>query len=133
MMKISSKTRYALRAVLELGETSDKGQRVYLKTIAKTEDISIKYLESIFNKLKKAGILESSKGVNGGYSLARDFSEISIYDIITAVDGELSITPCQDNCKDTCERMSTCNVTNYWTRLNKKMEELLSSTKLSDI
>lgn len=93
-MKLSTKTRYATRALLMISTSSNP---IAIKDIALDQDISARYLENIFSKLKASKLITSSIGNNGGYILAKNPSEISIYDITLAVDGPLQLANIQPN------------------------------------
>lgn len=88
-MKLSTKGRYAMVALVELALQPD-GMRLNLAEIARREDISLAYLEQLFVRLRRAGLVKAVRGPGGGYSLARPTTEISVVDILTAVDEELS-------------------------------------------
>ena len=84
-MKLSKRGRYALRALVYLSLNSDK-EKMTLSKIAKENDISTKYLEQIFSNLKRSGIVKSVAGINGGYLLARPSTDISVEDVLNAVE-----------------------------------------------
>ena len=104
---------------------------VKLNAISERQQISLSYLEQLFNKLRRAGLVESVRGPGGGYCLARPANQITVADIVRAVDETLDATQCggRENCKDE-ER---CMTHELWTTLNFKMYEYLSSVKLSDL
>ncbi len=95
-MKISTKGRYGLRAMVDLAINS-KGEKVILKQIAERQNISEPYLEQVFSTLRKAGIVNSQKGAQGGYSIAKDISNITVADILIALEGELFAIGDADN------------------------------------
>lgn len=88
-MKLSTKGRYAMVALVELA-LQPAGQRLNLAEIARREDISLAYLEQLFVRLRRAGLVDAVRGPGGGYSLARPAAEIAVVDILTAVDEDLS-------------------------------------------
>ena len=92
-MLVSTKGRYALRAVVDIAENSCV-DRVSLRSVAERQGISDKYLEAIIKPLVVAGILASVRGKNGGYQLARPASDITAGDVIRAVEGEVASAPC---------------------------------------
>lgn len=116
-MRITTKGRYALRAMINLS-ASFNGKPRPIKKIAADEEISPEFLEQIFFKLKKAGIVESVRGPGGGFMLARDPGEVSIKDVFIAVDEGLDLTPCTSctdgNGADPCDRMDSCLVYSVW-------------------
>ena len=89
-MKLSKRGRYALRALVYLSLNSDR-EKMTLSKIAKENDISTKYLEQIFSNLKRSGIVKSVAGINGGYLLARPSTDISVEDVLNAVEGDYKI------------------------------------------
>ncbi len=95
-MKISTKGRYGLRAMVDLAINS-KGEKVILKQIAERQNISEPYLEQVFSTLRKAGIVNSQKGAQGGYSIAKDISSITVADILIALEGDLFAIGDADN------------------------------------
>ena len=113
-MKLSTRVRYAVRAVVDLGLNSN-GNLVLLKEIAKRQHVSVKYLENIFASLRKAEIVKGVRGAKGGYSLARDAADIKIYDIVLAMQGFVSPMDCVENTKN-CEWIDKWNypITGCW-------------------
>jgi len=95
-LKISTKGRYGLRAMVDLAINS-KGEKVILKQIAERQNISEPYLEQVFSTLRKAGIVNSQKGAQGGYSIAKDISSITVADILIALEGDLFAIGDADN------------------------------------
>ncbi len=130
-MKLSTKSRYALRAIIELNTISG-GKPVFVREIAKKQDISERYLENIFTQLRSNGILISLKGKNGGFKLAREPKEISLFDIITAVEGNLSIVECATN-NNTCKISAECVSRQIWEEINNSLIDKIKSYKLDDI
>src|SRR4051794_39429081 len=100
-MKMSTKGRYAVMAMIDIGEHS-AGRPVSLGEIAERQNISQEYLEQLFGKLRKAGLVESARGPGGGYRLARGASEIPVSLIIEAVDEPLRVTRCEGDAIDGC-------------------------------
>ena len=110
-MRVTTKGRYALRAITNLALAgSDKP--VPIKQIAGEEDISPEFLEQIFFKLKKSGIISSVRGPGGGFILESDPAEVSVKDIFDAVGEGLEITPCTG--EDDCDRQDVCLVHDVW-------------------
>ena len=87
-MKLSTKGKYGLRAFIDLAVCGEN-RPVSLNSIAERQEISISYLEQLMAKLKKAGLVKSVRGVNGGYTVARPVDEISVGDVLRALEGEL--------------------------------------------
>jgi len=131
-MNISTKGRYAMRALAHVASSYNEGNRpVSIKQISEKEKISNRYLENIFVALRKAGILKSVKGEKGGFMLAKPPESISIFEIIKAVENRVSATPCTEDPKN-CERGSKCGMKKIWAGLNKAVIDYLKSTTLKD-
>ena len=106
-MRMTTKGRYALRATLALAQMGKNGGMVSISTLSEAEDISSVFLEQIFFKLKKAGIVKSVRGPGGGFSFARPLDSLSIREILDAAGEELTVLPC-DRRESECERQSEC-------------------------
>ena len=106
-MRITTKGRYALRATLALAEMSKNGENISINSLSEAEDISSVFLEQIFFKLKKAGIVKSVRGPGGGFSFARSPESISVREILYSAGEELDVLPCDRHNTD-CDRMSEC-------------------------
>jgi Rrf2 family iron-sulfur cluster assembly transcriptional regulator len=131
-MRITTKGRYGLRAVINLA-MARHNRPVSIGFIAKEENVSSEFLEQIFFKLKKAGLIRSIRGPGGGFVLNRKPSEISVQDILDAV-GEINgLTPCTLRRKIPCDRLEGCPAHEIWNGLQKAMEDYLSNVTLKDI
>ncbi len=130
-MKISTKGRYALRIMIDLA-TNDKGEFIALKDIAERQEVSNKYLEQIIAMLNKAGYLETARGNNGGYKLAKKPSECIVGDILRATEGELTPIDCL---KDTgiCKRKENCKTYSFWEGLEQVITQYVDSKSLEDL
>ncbi|MCX7153600.1 MAG: Fe-S cluster assembly transcription factor [Proteobacteria bacterium] len=130
-MRLTTKGRFAVTAMLDLA-LNDRGAPITLSGISKRQSISLSYLEQLFGKLRRHTLVESVRGPGGGYCLARTPEELSVADIIRAVDEPLDATQCggKENCQ---EGETRCMTHELWSRLNTKMYEYLSSVKLSDL
>ena len=106
-MKISTKGRYAIRAMLDLAE-NDTGDYITLSDIAKRQEISEKYLESIISLLSKNGLLDALRGKGGGYRLNRSPGEYTIASILKVTEGTLAPVACLEGERNTCKRASQC-------------------------
>jgi Rrf2 family transcriptional regulator, iron-sulfur cluster assembly transcription factor len=129
-MRLTTKGRFAVTAMLDLAMHGGK-RPVTLAGISERQSISLSYLEQLFGKLRRHTLVESVRGPGGGYTLARELEQVSVADIVTAVDEPLDATQCggKENCKD--ERR--CMTHDLWSTLNDKMYEYLDSVKLSDL
>jgi Rrf2 family iron-sulfur cluster assembly transcriptional regulator len=131
-MKMSTKGRYAVMAMIDIAAHSG-GDPVSLAEIAARQDISQEYLEQLFGKLRKAGLVESARGPGGGYRLTKSASDIPLADIILAVDEELQITRCGGDAVDGCVRGERCNAHDLWSSLGRQMMYFLASVSLEDV
>ncbi len=133
-MKLSTKGRYGLRAVIDLAMTGED-EAVSLSSIAERQSISISYLEQLIAKLKKAGIVESKRGAQGGYSLAKSASEISVGDILRALEGDLHPVDCSEihGGETTCKSSDLCVTKYVWKRISDSINNTVDGLMLSDL
>jgi Rrf2 family iron-sulfur cluster assembly transcriptional regulator len=131
-MRITTKGRYGLRAVINLARTNHN-RPVSIGSIATQENVSSEFLEQIFFKLKKAGLIRSIRGPGGGFVLNRTPAEISVQDILVAVGESRGLTPCTLRRKTQCDRAEPCAAHDIWTGLQKTMEDYLTNVTLKDI
>lgn len=90
-MRITSKGRYGLRAMMELARSTQNGQLLKVREISERQSIPLKYLEQIINTLKKSRLVASARGADGGYRIARPSDEITVFEILSALEGDLTI------------------------------------------
>jgi len=131
-MKMSTKGRYAVMAMIDIATHSD-GAPVSLAEIAERQDISQEYLEQLFGKLRKHKLVESARGPGGGYRLATPMSDIPVARIIAAVDEELQFTRCGGDAVEGCVKGERCNAHDLWSSLGRQMMYFLSSISLEDV
>lgn len=131
-MKMSTKGRYAVMAMIDIAQDTSGGP-VSLAAIAERQDISQEYLEQLFAKLRRAGLVESARGPGGGYRLARTSDLISMAEIITAADEPLRVTRCNGDAVDGCVRGERCCAHDLWSSLGRQMMYFLSSVTLDDV
>ena len=130
-MKFSTRTTYGLRAMIELAKNEKRGS-TSLSFISEKEKISLGYLERLFSKLKKAGLVKSEKGASGGYKLASKPAEIIIFDIVKTLEGD--ITPFRCLGEDGKIKCSTnCGATSMLIKVQDAISKTLKSIKLSDL
>ena len=129
-MRLTTKGRFAVTAMVDLAMRQSRGP-VTLAAISERQHISLSYLEQLFGKLRRRKLVSSVRGPGGGYNLALPAAEVSVADIVTAVDEPLDATQCggKENCKDD----KRCMTHDLWANLNKKMHEYLSSVSLGDL
>ena len=131
-MLVSTRGRYALRIMLELGRHEGEGC-VPLPVIAENQQISEKYLESIVSVLAKAKLVEGQRGKGGGYRLTRPLSECSVGEILRLTEGSLAPVSCLDGDTNACPRAGQCSTLPMWEKLDRLINGYLDSVKLSDL
>ena len=133
-MKLSTKGRYGLRAVLDLGLNGTQ-EAVSLSSIAERQNISISYLEQLIAKLRKSGIVKSTRGAKGGYILAKPAEEISVGDILRCLEGDLSPVDCAEimGGETTCSASDICVTKFVWKRINDSIHEAVDNLMLSEL
>lgn len=129
-MKISTKGRYSLNVMIDLALNQEEGKYISLKDISERQGISIKYLEKLVSVLNKAGYIQSSRGNNGGYKLAKEPKEYKVGEILRIAEGSLKPLDCIDQ---ECERREKCRTYTFWQGLDKVIEEYVDSKTLEDL
>ena len=129
-MKLTTKGRYAVTAMLDLALHGDSGP-VSLAEISVRQEISLSYLEQLFSKLRRNGLVTSTRGPGGGYSLARERSQVVVSEIICAVNESVDATQCGG--KENCHSHGRCLTHDLWEGLSAQIEEFLSSVSLQDM
>ena len=132
-MKFSTKGRYGLKAMLDLAVHNHEGQ-VVLKSIAERQGLSENYLEQLFAVLKKAKLVKSIRGSQGGYSLARDPEKITVGDILRALEGSLVTKDCAAENGESCHSSYNCCVTkSVWLRIQEGIDQVADSITLQQL
>ncbi|MGM9969985.1 MAG: RrF2 family transcriptional regulator [Anaeroplasma sp.] len=123
---ISTKGRYALRVMIDIANNSE-GNYISLKDISLRQGISLKYLEQVIQLLLRNGLLQSLRGNNGGYRLAKDANEITVYEVLKAAEGCLAPVACLADCASQCVREDKCSTVEFWKGFDKVITEYLNS------
>ncbi len=131
-MKISTKGRYALRMMIDMVQNQQTGP-VALKDIAERQNVSKKYLEQIALVLSQDGILQGTRGHQGGYRMIADPAECTVYDILEAVEGSLHPVACLDHKPNACDRCNGCETLYIWEGLDAVIHDYLSNLTLQDV
>ncbi len=131
-MMISTKGRYALRVMADLAEHNADGY-VPLKAIAKRQELSQKYLESIMTILSKAGFVDAVHGKGGGYKLNRAPNDYTAGSVLKLTEGTLAPVACLAAEHNQCKRAATCRTLPMWTKLNSMVDEYLESITVGDL
>jgi Rrf2 family protein len=133
VIRVSTRGRYALRAVVDVCMNSDRGP-TSRQDIAERQGISSAYVAQLFRKLTRAGILRSVRGPGGGYTIARDPASITAGDILRAVEGPIAVVHCvEGDGASSCERAGACATHRVWGRLSDVMAEYLDSITLQSL
>ncbi len=131
-MKISTKGRYALRFMLDLALYGE-GRYLPLKEVSARQEISLKYLEQIVAQFGKAGLLESVRGPQGGYRLAKAPKDYTVGEILRCSEGSLAPIACLEHQVNTCPRQAVCGTLSFWKGLQKVVDEYVDSVTLADL
>lgn len=131
-MKVSTKGRYGLRSLLDLAIHQKDGQ-VSLSSIAERQKISLNYLEQVFAVLRRAGLVKSIKGFQGGYILAMEPEEITVDMVITALEGDFRIVDDSVFNDGHCDPIRLAVKQLVWDQINNKVEEYIQNTTLKDL
>ena len=130
-MRISTKGRYALRLMLDLAMNGGEGY-ISLKAVAKRQEISDKYLEQIIHRLSREGLVESARGAQGGYRLARPADLYSVGEILRTVEGSLAPVSCLD-CATPCDKIESCLTIGLYKKIQDAVDGVVDNTSLADI
>lgn len=128
-MKISTKGRYGLRAIIDIAQNGDIP--LSIRDISKNQDLSVKYLEHIMKKLIKADLVKSVRGPKGGYVLSRPAKEITTGEILRALEGSISPTLCVGG--ERCEKNHKCEAVYVWKKLKTAIDNVVDNINLEEI
>lgn len=129
-MKLSTKGRYGVKAMVELAINYGKGP-VSIKIISERQNVSEYYLEQLFSPLRKAGLVKSIRGAQGGYVLNENPIGIRVYDILNVLEGPIEISSCLD--EGTCNNIDCCATRLLWKKIKESIDEVTKSVTLQDI
>lgn len=130
-MKLSTRTRYGLRALVDLALHSRNNVPVPVKEIARRQGLSEPYLEKLFATLRKAGLVRSIRGVAGGYLLGKPPEEMTMAEILKTLEGPIVLSDCVEG--PGCNKGESCPAGLLWNRLKKNIDALMSGTTLQDL
>ena len=131
-MKLSTKGRYGLRALIDLALYSEE-EAVSLQSIAGRQNISVSYLEQLVRKLKKEGLVTSVRGAQGGYKLAKPAQEISVGEVLRALEGSINAVSCGEGENVHCQGEDLCVTRYVWQRINASIQETVDSIMLDQL
>ena len=129
-MRLTTKGRYAVTAMLDLSLNYGSGS-ITLADISERQAISLSYLEQLFSKLRKHGLVSSARGPGGGYKLSRTAKEITVFDVISAVDENIDSTACKG--KGNCQGDEPCLSHHLWCNLSEQIQNYLSGITLGQV
>jgi len=133
-MRLTSKGRYAVMAMADLAANGGGERAVPLQDIAERQDLSLSYLEQLFARLRRAGLVAGVRGPGGGYRLARPATEIATAEIIDAVDEPITVTRCNPKARLGCTgKTERCIAHDLWDELGSKIHDFLSEISLQDV
>lgn len=133
-MRVTTRGRYGLRAVLKLTLT-DRGKPISIRELSEAEGISPEFLEQIFFRLRKAGVIKSTRGAGGGFQMLQDPATVSVKDIFDAVGEEISLTPCTSDTdrRAPCDRETDCLTNRMWVETAEHFNNYFSNITIADI
>ena len=133
-MRVSSRAHYGLRLMTELARAHGDGRRT-LTEVARVESLPLAYLEQLAGRLRRAGLIEGTRGAQGGYVLTRDPASISVLDVVTVVEGEVAPVECVAHGYEpgSCCREDDCASRSLWSRLKQSIDAVLSGTTLAEL
>ncbi|MFL2980726.1 MAG: Rrf2 family transcriptional regulator [Methylophilaceae bacterium] len=129
-MKLTTKGRFAVTAILDLA-LNESNNPVSLSDISKRQSISLSYLEQLFSRMRRVGLVKSIRGPGGGYKTAIDYNTLTVKDIITSVEEQIDATQCGGN--ENCHEGGRCITHNLWASLNHKILDYLESLTLAQL
>lgn len=134
-MKISTKVRYGMKALVYIADATENGKLVRIKEISESEDISVQYLEQILFKLKNENIIQGKRGPNGGYKLSVNPEDITLHDLYKILEEEVKVIDCNESNKDkNCICVEDkCSTLCIWSKLDMAMTKILEDTTLAEL
>lgn len=132
-MRLSTKVRYSTRAIIEIAISSENNVPIKMRLISVRQSIPMSYLEQLLMLLRRAGFVKSVRGPSGGYVLAKKPFEITLLDIITAVDGEFNLTQCLALGEEYCVKIDKCVARRFWDRLQNVIKSYLKKITLEQL
>ena len=130
-MKLSTRARYGLRAMVDLASRSN-GAPIMMRSIAESEGLSKRYLDNIFATLRKQGLVRSVRGASGGYRLARAAEEIHVDEVVTALEGEILLVHCAQEFGG-CPKQGVCATSEVWQNASSALRDSLHQYTIHDL
>ena len=134
-MKVSTRVHYGLRAMTELAQAYHAGRLVSISEIARSESLPVAYLEQLVGELRRAGLVEGTRGVHGGYRLARPPAEVTVGHVYRVLEGEIAPVECtaEDYLPGSCSVEQMCMSRSIWGRVQAAILAVLDATTLEDL
>jgi len=129
-VNITAKSKYAVRALVELAQRSSDNP-IPLVAIAEAREIPTQFLEQLFATLRRVGILQSHRGVYGGFSFNRPPDQVSVLDVVEALDGPIEPALCTTS--ETCRRRAACSVSDVWVQAKLAVEDVLAGVSIQEL
>lgn len=131
-MKLSTKARYGIKAMVDIALEYGKG-RLSVNQLAEKQGISDAYLEQLIAALKKSGLVDAQRGASGGYTLSRPPEEISVGEVIRALEGTTAILDCVGTAGTDCLNACSCSARPLWLKLQQRIDGVLNTTTIKDL
>ena len=132
-MKLSTKGRYGLKAMVDLATEYDSGGKLSIAQLSERQGISYSYLEQLIALLKKSHLVSSSRGASGGYKLSKPPEAITVGEVLKALEGSTALVECVDTCGTDCENVCSCAARPLWLKLQQRIDSVLESTTSRDM
>lgn len=132
-MKLSTKGRYGIKAMVELAINYERGCKLSISQLADRQGISASYLEQLIGSLRKAGLVTAARGAQGGYSLSRAPELISVGEVLKALEGSTAIVDCVGTDGTDCTNACSCSARPLWLKLQRGIDNVLDSTSIRDM
>ena len=131
-MMLSTKGRYGIKAMVDIAHEYGTG-RLSVSQLAEKQGVSEAYLEQLIASLKKAGLVTAVRGASGGYTLSRPPEEISVFEVLSALEKTTAIVDCVDVRGTACENACSCSARTLWLKLQNRIDEVLKTTTIKDM
>lgn len=131
-MKLSAKSRYALRLLIDIALHSGAARPRTIRQMSESQQISEKFISRLVVPMRKSGMIVSVRGVQGGFLLGREPGAITLLDIVENLDGPVSIVDCVTD-RDSCPRSGACMARGAWSKVNRSLKDALAGVTLADV
>ncbi len=132
-MKLSTKGRYGIKAMVDLATEYESGEKLSIAQLSERQGISYAYLEQLIALLKKAGLVKAARGAQGGYTLAKAPENISVGEVLKALEGSTALVECVGTAGTDCENVCSCAARPLWLKLQRRIDDVLDSTTIKDM